>query len=93
MARMKEKAEGESPEIQEEQGKINLVYIGPTLNDIGLYFGKVYTYFPEYLVEIIPAIKNVLIPLEEFCKNKNLLYKKGSKYDVLIKEFMMKIKK
>lgn len=67
--------------------KTKIVYIGPNLYNKGLTHGKVFDYEPKHLIKSMPEIRHILIPIEEFTKNKILINKKGSKYDFLIKEF------
>lgn len=85
----KKKTEEKEKKIERKDAKKKnkLIYIGPNLYDRGLIHGKVFDYEPEHLIKSMPKIKEILIPVEEFTKNKMLINKKGSKYDILIKEF------
>lgn len=80
----KEKEDLKKKKIEQ---KIKLIYIGPNVYNKGLTHGKVFDYEPKHLIESMPKIKDILIPVEEFTKNKMSINKKGSKYDILIKEF------
>ena len=82
----------EEKQVKKEK-QTHLIYIGPNIYEKGLIFGKSYTYEPTHLIEIMPEIKNVLISVEEFAKNRGLISKQGSKYDILIKEFKKSIRK
>lgn len=82
----------EEKQVKEEK-QTHLIYIGPNIYEKGLVFGKGYTYEPKHLIENMPEIKNVLISVEEFTKNRGLICKQGSKYDILIKEFQKSIGK
>ncbi|MGL5931924.1 MAG: hypothetical protein ACRCY7_03315 [Cetobacterium sp.] len=86
------KAREENKEIKKEK-QIRWIYIGPNIYEKGLVFGKVYTYEPKHLIENMPEIKNLLISSDEFSKNRAMIGKQGSKYDILIKEFQKSIRK